>query len=88
LAYEHREGSGSLFKNDKREKDSQPNARGDALVGGILYEIAAWTKTDKNGNKWQSLSFKPKEDRQPAPKQAPAKAQSNSMADLESDLPF
>jgi hypothetical protein len=47
LAYEHREGSGSLFKNDKREKDSQPNARGDALVGGILYEIAAWTKTDK-----------------------------------------
>ena len=63
MAFEHREGSGSLFANKRREKDTHPNARGDALIGGVLYEISAWTKTDKNGQKWQSLAFKPKQER-------------------------
>jgi hypothetical protein len=60
MAYEMREGQGSLFKNNKREKDTHPNARGEAMIGGVVYEIAAWTKKDKNGNPWQSLSFKVK----------------------------
>ncbi len=59
MAYQQRENSGSLFKNDKREKDSQPNAKGSALIGGVEYWVDAWTKEGKNG-KWQSLSFKPK----------------------------
>jgi hypothetical protein len=61
MAYEPREMSGNLFKNDKREKDTQPNARGTALIDGVLYEISAWTKETKSGDKWQSLSFKPKQ---------------------------
>lgn len=62
MAYEKRDNSGSLFKNDRREKDTQPNARGTALIGGVEYEISAWTKDGRNG-KWQSLSFKPKQAR-------------------------
>lgn len=58
MAYEQRDMSGSLFKNDKREKDTQPNARGTAMIDGVLYEISAWTKETKTGDKWQSLSFK------------------------------
>lgn len=61
MSFQHKENSGSLFKNAKRDKETQPNARGDALIGGVLYEISAWTKKDKNGNPWQSLSFKAKE---------------------------
>jgi hypothetical protein len=61
MAYEPREMSGSLFKNDKREKDTQPNARGTALINGVLYDISAWTKKTNSGDKWQSLSFKPKQ---------------------------
>lgn len=61
--FQHREGSGSLFRNSKRDKETQPNARGEAMIGGVVYEISAWTKKDKNGNPWQSLSFKPKEAR-------------------------
>lgn len=61
MSYEHKENSGSLFRNTKREKESQPNARGEAMIGGVLYEVAAWTKKDKNGNPWQSLSFKVKQ---------------------------
>jgi hypothetical protein len=60
--FEQREGSGSLFKNDRKEKDTHPNATGTALIGGVEYWVSAWTKKDKNGNPWQSLAFKPKEE--------------------------
>jgi hypothetical protein len=59
--FQQKENSGSLFKNDKREKDTHPNATGSALIGGVEYWVSAWTKKDKNGNAWQSLAFKPKE---------------------------
>lgn len=69
MAYEHKENSGTLFKNDKKSSDSQPNARGEANIGGQMYWVSAWTKKDKNGNPWQSLAFTPKDaDEQPAPK--------------------
>jgi hypothetical protein len=68
MAYEQRDDSGSLFKNDKREKDTHPNARGSAKIGGVEYWVDAWTKKDKNGNPWQSLSFKRKDASKPAAK--------------------
>ena len=62
--FETRELSGQLFKNSKREEgSSQPNARGECRINGELWEISAWTKDTKNGGKWQSLSFKKKEER-------------------------
>ena len=63
MAYEMRDLSGSLFKNNKREKDTHPNATGTALIDGVEYWVSAWTKRDKNGNPWQSLAFKKKETR-------------------------
>lgn len=60
MAYEQRDNSGTLFKNDRREKDTQPNARGSALIDGVEYEVSAWTKQGRNGP-FQSLSFKRKE---------------------------
>lgn len=63
MPYELREGQGSLFKNDHKEKDSHPSARGEALIGGVLYEISSWTKEGKKG-RFQSLSFKRKQPRE------------------------
>ena len=87
-----RDGSGSLFRNNKRDKDTQPNARGDAMIGGVLYEISAWTKKDKNGNPWQSLAFKPKEAR---PDAGPAEVawgsdrpKDQAASDFDDDLAF
>lgn len=67
--YEQRDNSGSLFKNDQREKETHANARGSCVIDGVHYFIDAWTK-DTNGKKWQSLSFKRK-DKQPGTAPAP-----------------
>ena len=62
MAYEQRDNSGVLFKNEKREKPSHPNATGSAMIDGVEYWVSAWTKEGKNG-KFQSLAFKRKEEK-------------------------
>lgn len=84
MAFEPRDNSGALFMNDRREKDTHPNAKGSAIIGGVEYWVSAWTKTDRNGGKFQSLSFEPKDKQAPARQQAPA----NTAADLDDDIPF
>ena len=91
MAYEQKDNSGSIFKNDRREKDTHPHAKGDALIDGVSYWISAWTKTDRNGNKFQSLSFKRKDGRQdtkPERKQSYAEQSGGSAAALDDEVPF
>jgi len=97
MAFEKRDLSGALFKNHKRETDNHPNAKGDALIDGVEYWVSAWTKKDKNGNPWQSLSFTPKDDtpkRQTSERMDPAnKASMDAQkpaqgADFDDDIPF
>lgn len=61
MTFEQKDNSGSLFVNDKKEAENHPNAKGTAKIDGVEYWISAWTKTTKDGKKWQSLSFKRKE---------------------------
>jgi uncharacterized protein (DUF736 family) len=75
---------GALFSNKDRASDNHPHARGSIDVGGVEYWISAWTKTDKNGNKYQSLSVTPKEPMQAVAQQAPQ----TSQDDFEDDIPF
>lgn len=81
MAFEQRELTGSLFKNDKRESDNHPHATGSALIDGVEYWVSAWTKEGAKG-KWQSLAFKRKEAKQNI---AP---QGGSVADMDDDIPF
>lgn len=60
MAYEQKDNTGSLFKNDRREKDSHPHATGSATIDGVEYWVSAWTKEGQKG-RWQSLSFQRKE---------------------------
>lgn len=81
MAYEQKDMSGSLFKNQKREKDTHPNATGTAMIDGVEYWVSAWTKYDKNENPWQSLAFKRKEEKsEVAPK--------GKKQDFSDDVPF
>lgn len=63
MSYQPKEGSGSLFRNDKKGVENRPDYRGDLLLNGVLYEVAAWVKEGKKG-KFMSLSAKPKEERE------------------------
>ena len=80
MAYEQRDNSGSLFKNDKmREGKSDPQASGTAMIDGVEYWVSAWTKDGKEGRgKWQSLAFKRKD----------SKPEQEKSSDDLSDIPF
>ena len=57
---ETKDMSGVLFKNDKKQKESHPDYKGSAKIGGREVWIAAWVKTSKNGVKFFSLAFNEK----------------------------
>lgn len=50
----------SLFKNDRKEKDTHPDLTGTINVEGVEYYLNAWTKEGKKG-KFISGSIKLKE---------------------------
>ena len=54
MAYQQKEGQGSLFKNDK-QNDRQPDFRGSLMIKGVLYEVAGWQRTSQNGRAYISL---------------------------------
>lgn len=63
MAYEQRENGGTLFRNkDKDEANPKtelyPHAKGRCKIAGVEYWINSWTKKDRNGEKYQSLTFK------------------------------
>lgn len=71
---------GTLFKNDRKEKDTHADYRGSINVNGVDHWLDAWIKQGKNG-KFMSLSIKPKEERR-APK-----PRASGFDDAE-DVPF
>lgn len=64
MAFELKDGQGTLFKNDKDGVENRPDYRGELNIGGEIYKIAGWLKDGKNG-KWMSLSAQPKDDDAP-----------------------
>lgn len=84
MAFEMKDNSGSLFRNDRREKDTHAHARGSCRIDGVDYFIDAWTNEAKDGSKYQSLKFKRKDAVEPrAAYREPA-----SRFDDDSDAPF
>lgn len=83
--FEHKPGRFSLFKNDRREKDSHPQYKGDGkLPDGTDVWVSAWVEEGKNG-KYFSCSMQPKDDVQQA-----GVAQARQVLDElpEDDIPF
>jgi hypothetical protein len=95
MAYEKKDMSGSLFKNDRREKDTHPHATGTAIIDGVEYWVSAWTKDGAKG-KFQSLSFKRKDERKEEIKQSYGDSKGrgerdsygNQPAPFDDEIPF
>ena len=82
MAFEMRDLSGSLFKNDKKTADNHPDYTGSALIDGTEYWVSSWIKKGKVT--FMSMSFKPK-DKQESRK--PEKQPEREPGD-DSDFPF
>jgi len=69
MAYEMKEGSGSLFKNNKKTTDNHPDFTGSIMLDGKEHWFSAWVKESPKAGKFFSVSvgkvkepvgFKPK----------------------------
>ena len=67
MAYEQRDLSGSVFKNDRKTEEKHPDITGSCLIGGEKYYISGWRKTKDDGEGWYSLSFTPASERERGP---------------------
>ena len=92
MAYEQKNDSASLFKNLKKADGSnQPDFTGQAMVDGVMKDASLWVKTDKNGNKWFSISFKEpykKATQVAGDKDTSPRGKQNHFAEIDDDVAF
>jgi len=91
MAYEMKDGEGSLFRNERRETDEQPTHKGSCKLDGVEYWISGWVNTAgpnaKNpGLKFFGLRFQEKDNGfSHAPRSSEKVGQAN---DFDDDIPF
>lgn len=71
----------ALWKNDRRDKETSPQLKGQGMIDGKEYWVSAWTNKDAGKKPLISLSFTMKD----APLEAPKTV---TDVNFEDDLPF
>ena len=86
MSYEQKPGQGSVFKNEKKEKDTQPDYKGDATCPCCSAKlwVDQWVKRPEGKKPYMSLSLKAKEERKPEAKPESAK----TGGGFDDDIPF
>jgi len=73
---------GVIFKNDRKEKPTHPDYKGNLDVGGEQFWVSAWIKKGKNGD-FISFSVKAKD----APRDMPPQNDVSGV-DMDDNIPF
>ena len=85
--YEQKDNSGVMFVNDKKQTDTQPDRRGNAMIGGVDYWVSGWIKESSKGDKYLRLAFTPKEEvHSQGIKQVAQQVENKTL--LDDDIPF
>lgn len=86
MAYEQKDNSGALFRNDRKESENHPDYKGDAKISGTAYWVSGWINEKKgDGSKYLKLSYKPKDQPTAAEARKPAAAADDEFGD---EIPF
>jgi hypothetical protein len=98
LAYEQKDNSGSLFKNDRKEQETHADYRGTIKVAGVDYWLDAWLNESSNGTKYMGLKVKAKDAQGGGSYRTPPTGAANTVGqqsynatiggDLDDDVPF
>lgn len=77
--YRHKTNRGSMFENDRKTKESQPDFTGSIDVDGTIYWLHGWKDMTPSGKKRLSVSVQLQEERtqqQQRQESAPARQKS------------
>jgi hypothetical protein len=88
MAYEIKELTGSLFDNNRKERDTHPDKTGSCKIEGKEYWINAWIKRDDQGRERLSIAFKPKEEKADKPRPEQPTQSVQRSASIDDDIPF
>ena len=83
MAYDHKEGEGSLFKNDNKQKGTDRDYQGSGRFEGKEVWLSGWVNEKKDGSgKYLKITMKPKD----ADATQPARVRGNGQSITEQAL--
>lgn len=88
MAFVHKPNKGTLFPNDRKERDEHPDHKGSANIDGKEYWLSAW---EKDGRLNMSFTMKDARPDTRAAKPAPKPATRQPVKPVEEgdqDVPF
>lgn len=94
MAYEHKEGKGSIFPNDYKLQDTHPDYRGKAMWKGEIIEISLWEGETQAGVKKFSVGISEPRKKSDAPQRVVSSSPKDPQPkftpvdDKDDDLPF